>query len=158
MAGTLDRFVGRVTTYVAMAKAMSHMPARIAMGAPPRAKKVVMKNEMKIAVTAITFAFTVNPSPLRHPSTMLPKKRLLINQVSNRSDDLEKKKAARSIGPVVGMIGARIPMKAMPTQIQPRTRNTDLRARLRTSAMSGEHTGDCSRQRVGSMVGAWILG
>ena len=141
-----------------MVKASSHIPPRTARGAPLRAKNVVIAKEIAIAVTAITLAFTVNPSPLRHPSTMPPKNRLLINQVSKRSDDFEKKKAASSIGPVVGMIGATIPMNAMPTQNQPRTRNSDLRARLRTSAMSRKHTGDSSRQRVGSRVIIWTIG
>ena len=56
------------------------------------------------------------------------------------------------IGPVVGMIGAMMPMKATPTQIQPRTKRTDLRTRLRTTAMDVEHTYDFFRQRVGVRV------
>jgi hypothetical protein len=51
-----------------------------------------------------------------------------------------------------------IPMKAMPTQIHPRTRRTDLKARLRTTAMNAEHTRDCFRQHVGSRVATWTIG
>lgn len=113
---------------------------------------------MTIAVTAITLALTVKPSPLRHPRTMPPKNRLFTSQSSNRSEDFEKKKAARRIGPVVGMIGAMIPTKAIPTQIQPTTRKTVLSARFRTTAMSKKHTGDFCRQRVGSRVVVWTTG
>ena len=128
------------------------MPTRRAMGAPPRAKMVVIAKEIMIAVTAIALALTVNPSPLRQPRTMLPKNRLLTSQSSKRSEDFEKKNAARRIGPVVGMMGAMTPTNATPTQIQPRTRRTVLSARLRTTVMKLEHTLDCFRQRVGSMV------
>lgn len=128
------------------------MPTRRAMGAPPRAKMVVIAKEIMIAVTAIALALTVNPSPLRQSRTMLPKNRLLTSQSSKRSEDFEKKKAARMIGPVVGMIGAMMPMNATPTQIQPRTRRTDLRTRLRTTAMGIEHTYDLFRQHVGVRV------
>lgn len=118
------------------------MPTRTGAGESANGKTVVMPKEMTIAVTAIALALIVNPSPARHPRTMLPNSLLLISHASKRSDDLEKKKAARMIGPVVGMIGAMIPTKAMPTQIHPRTRRTDLRARLRTTAMAPEHTRD----------------
>ena len=134
------RFVGLVTTYVAIVNASSHMPARIAMCVLDRANTVVMPKEMMMAVTAIAFARTVNPSPALHPRTIPPKKRLLMSQVSKRSEDFENRNAARMMGPVVGMIGAMIPMKAMPTQIHPRTRRTVLSARLCTTAIGRHHT------------------
>lgn len=96
----------------------------------PRAKGavmnhvVVMPNETAIATTATVFALTVNPDPARQSRTIPPKKRFDTNQLSKRSDDLEKRKAASRIGPVVGMTGTTIPMKATPTHSQPKAMST----------------------------------
>ncbi len=98
---------------------------------------VVMPKDSTIAPTAIVFARTVKPIPDLQSRTIPPKNRLVSNQRSKRSDDLEKRNAARSIGPVVGSTGTTTPMNAMATQSHPRAMSTTRRMGFLTTVIVG---------------------
>lgn len=69
----VERFVGRVTTNVAIANASVHIAMSTNGGESASATIVVKPKERKIAVTAITLALAVKPTPDLQSRTMLPK-------------------------------------------------------------------------------------
>ena len=102
-------------------------------GAASTAKPTVTVKVTAMATMAVTLSRTVNPRPARQSRTMGPKTRWSDSQLSNRSDEIENRKAASNTGPVVGTRGMTTPANPIPTNTQPSPISTTRSARLSTN-------------------------